>query len=168
MVEFMAPEGDLPKGQRSGALDDLIADLLRRKAGESVRLGLRIACTVEEATFDTGIELFFHLFVHLFDRQSARHCIKIGVIDHVGLLIGGSSWLPSFSPEVSFDPGISAGAFRSMRRERMQTNGSERKDNPASRFYPARPRSESAAACEEMWSLSPMGLISSVTTGELS
>ena len=77
MVEFMTPEGDLPKGQRSGALDDLIADLLRRKAGESVRLGLRIACTVEEATFDTGIELFFHLFVHLFDRQSARHCIKI-------------------------------------------------------------------------------------------
>ena len=28
-----------------------------------------LACTVEEAAFDAGIEFFFHLLVHLFDRQ---------------------------------------------------------------------------------------------------
>ena len=64
-------------------LDDLIADLLWGKPAEAVRLGLRIACAVEEAAFDAGIELFFHLLVHLFDRQSARYRIEIGVVDHV-------------------------------------------------------------------------------------
>lgn len=71
-----------------GVLDDLIAHLLRGKPLEAIHLGLYIARAVEEAAFDAGIELFFHLLVHLFERQSARYRIEIGVIDHVGLLVG--------------------------------------------------------------------------------
>lgn len=57
-------------------LDDLIAHLLRGKPLEAIHLGLYIARAVEEAAFDAGIELFFHLLVHLFERQSARYRIE--------------------------------------------------------------------------------------------
>ena len=69
-------------------LDDLIAHLLRGKPLEAIHLGLYIARVVEEAAFDAGIELFFHLFVHLFDRQSARYRIEIDVVELDAFLIG--------------------------------------------------------------------------------
>ena len=69
-------------------LDDLIAHLLRGKPLEAIHLGLYIARVVEEAAFGAGIELFFHLLVHLFDRQSARYRIEIDVVELDAFLIG--------------------------------------------------------------------------------